>query len=474
VTELTLKLDQMTHARMIPRKPRVALAVPPPEGFVFPKYLPDEIMKGVTEADRQLAQEDFINRCENDYYSEWFWFSLHNKCYVNSWKNDGDEAISQSKPSPFEAKLEEVEEYLSFLANSTILRLLPAEWQTLLLSDAAMLSLSANEEIVVPLPDALHFRRGIHNMPVQDMEFEIPIPALPNGKPDWSICQRAWWDAIVTVYEWREKNKFPMRLPLEMRIMGGSEMTMAAQKGNQFGTCSIEVLTLGAELIDKDEWLAFMQAITDKWASYTDAQGNPLNIRPHWAKQWKGLTIQRTPHEQRQDIIDYIKEIYKDEVPIFNRDLGRIAEKGGYSVKDFGLFSTPLLDQIFNRTNGTEVEDESPKMSAYPPPTEKDILEKAPEIHELIFKAQKAHTAKEQSLAKKYMKRIKGIRDIESIGAVCVDPKKSVLAINSWFSKGLLDAQANEALIERKLQKKQEEKEPISACCPNMWPWRGW
>ena len=39
-------------------------------------------------------------------------------------------------------------------------------------------------------------------MRVLDMEFEIPIPAKSDGNPDWSICQRAWWDAVVTVYEW--------------------------------------------------------------------------------------------------------------------------------------------------------------------------------------------------------------------------------------------------------------------------------
>jgi hypothetical protein len=130
------------------------------------------------------------------------------------------------------------------------------------LSTLAMLSLPVGET-VTPLINALHFRRGIHNMPCQDMEFQIPIPPLEGDltKPDWSICQKAWWDAIVTVEEWRKKGKIPMRLPLEMRIMNGSEVTMAPQRGN-IGTCSIEILTLENGIIEREEWLEFMQAVT--------------------------------------------------------------------------------------------------------------------------------------------------------------------------------------------------------------------
>jgi len=467
VTELTLKLDQMTHARMNTCKPRVALAVPPPDGFVFPAFLPTEIMKGIKPKDLRLAKQNFIERCESDYYSEWFWFSLHNQCYINSWKNDGNENDSQSRPSPLEIKIQEVEEYLAFLANSTILRLLPAEWQTLLLSDAAMLSLPANQEMVVPLTDALHFRRGIHNMPVQDMEFEIPIPMLPDGKPDWSICQKAWWDAIVIVYEWQtKKNKIPMRLPLEMRIMGGSDMTMAAQKGNKY-TCSIEVLTLSPDLINKKEWLGFMQAILDKWSTYTDAQGNPLNIRPHWAKQWKGLTIQRAG-EQRKEIIEYLKEVYQDDILVFNRDLESIAEKGGYAANDLKLFSTPLLDQIFHDTPVEMQAEELPDLDIFPSVNNESLLENAQTIHTLILKAQRAHKGKEKFLAAQHntpLERIKGIIDFEEIGAVLENPAESLLAVNTWFKKGRLQAEANERLLEDKFFQNEIN---VSSCCMIM------
>ena len=75
------------------------------------------------------------------------------------------------------------------------------------------------------------------------MEFQIPIPALASDptQPDYSIVQRAWWDIINLCYE---DDDTPMRLTLELRIMGDSNIIMAPQNGNTFGTASIEVISI--------------------------------------------------------------------------------------------------------------------------------------------------------------------------------------------------------------------------------------
>ena len=103
--------------------------------------------------------------------------------------------------------------------------MLPARIQAKIIGSGAMLLLPGNEIIVAPLIDALHFRRGIQNMRVYDMELEIPIPARSDDptKPDWCVCQKAWWAVITSVYKRYNKNKndIPMRLTMEMRIMGG-------------------------------------------------------------------------------------------------------------------------------------------------------------------------------------------------------------------------------------------------------------
>lgn len=348
VTALTFKLNRMSHAEVRPVAPRLALAVPPPPDYVFPRELPEEIIRGITKEQFIQAQDEFILRCKEHYYSEFFWFSLNreNRAWVYSFNNDGSPAESKSYPSRVRTTIQEVQQFLAGVANKSLMQWLPPKVQALLLSEAAMLLLPTDEHRVMPLSDALHFRHGIDEMEVCDYELHIPIQALPNGEPDFSICQRAWWDAVATVYEFLEKGKVPMRLPLEMRIMGGSEMTMASQKGNTLGTCAIEILTPGAGLVGKAEWLEFMQAVTDKWASYTDASGKPLNVRPHWAKQSIGLTIERKG-EPRKDMWAYIKESYQDAIPVFKKHLSIIADKGGYHVEDMKMFSNPLLNYLF-------------------------------------------------------------------------------------------------------------------------------
>lgn len=165
--------------------------------------------------------------------------------------------------------------------------------------------------IKTDLPDALHYQRGIQNVRVMELEVELPLTAkvgepdkvdyckymdpmsgsflalvndtsstLANVRPLANV-QRAWWDAILKAYE--HNDTCPQRMPLEMRIMGGSEMTFAAQRGNKLGTCCIGVLTLESAA---KVWHPYVQEVLDKWTSYTDTEGKPLRIMPHWAKQW--------------------------------------------------------------------------------------------------------------------------------------------------------------------------------------------
>ena len=167
---------------------------------------------------------------------------------------------------------------------------------------------------------------------------EALVPVATRGVAQY----HAWWAVIDEVFRLEQRGKVPMRLVLEMRIMGGSGVTMAPQYGNTLGTCSIEVLTWVNT--DPGEWAAFMQTITDAWARLTNASGRPLNLRPHWAKAWQGLKVRGMP------IIDYLRtEAYADRFPEFKRGLGAVAQAGGTTIKDMQrLFSNSLLDQVFS------------------------------------------------------------------------------------------------------------------------------
>jgi len=347
VTSVTLKLDKMTFANMRPFKQRVGLAIPPPTGYTVPEGVD---MSGITAEDEAQAFQDFVERVENDYYSEFFWFTLQKNAWVNCWKNDGAAADSKPYPSAVQTVIQEAEEYISqLLTECWLFRLLPLNVQSKLMTTGAMIFLpniqDGDPSIVTPLIDGLHFRRGIQNMRVYDMEWEIPIPAKaddPNS-PDWSICQKAWWAVISAVYNRynADSHDVPMQLTLEMRIMGDSDVTMAPQYGNKFGTCSIEVLTILTT--PKDTWQDFLQEVTDAWTALKGPNGETLNARPHWAKQWQNLTV------NDMDIVDYLKNVaYKDRLPEFKAGLQAIATEQGFTLQDLqDRFSNPLFDQLF-------------------------------------------------------------------------------------------------------------------------------
>jgi FAD/FMN-containing dehydrogenase len=336
LTAVTLKLDPMTYATLAPKLPRLALAVPP----LDPSDVPAEIhMTGITAADLDAAASGFESQCEDAYYAEWFWFPYQQHAWVNTWHNDGARKDAHRYPGPWQTQVQQTEEYLLQLTAETVFRRLPGRAQAEIFGALASANLPHDVTVVTPLIEALHFRRGIQNFRVLDMEFEIPVPPRADdpSQPDWSICRRAWWDAIQAVYA---RPDAPMRVALEMRVMGGSDACLAPEHGNDLGTCSIEVLT--NLRTSTDQWQSFMQQVTDRWMSYTDPDGRPLNTRPHWAKQWEGLTLRGRP------VIDHLRDqAYAARIPEFRAAMQRIAAQGGYPPSALRRFSNPLLDELF-------------------------------------------------------------------------------------------------------------------------------
>jgi hypothetical protein len=262
------------------------------------------------------------------------------------------------------------------------------------------------DTVVTELINGLHFRRGIQNMQVMDMEWEIPIPAQPlsrskstNGaahpspqrlskgkrthrrlfsrsksvdvqpparldaaieenarqsfietgtlttpiKRDWTISQKAWWDAVLLMND----DPSVVRVALEMRVMGDSQIILAPQRGNVLGTCSIEILsTLDTP---SEDWMEFCQKVADKWVSYRDrSTGKRLKARPHWCKQWNFLSLPGE-RDEKLNAVEWMKTVgYKDEIPTFTNVLGKIGETQGFTLNDLRTrFSNKFMESIF-------------------------------------------------------------------------------------------------------------------------------
>jgi hypothetical protein len=386
VTHITLELEPISYAVMKPVKKSLIDAIPPPKDYYdrLPPALAN-ILRSRTEEQMAEAQADFEKRAANDYYAEWFWFPFNDNVWVNTWNTvpvdspdiDPSSVVPDwpSRPEVFlqfleAVAMEGIQNIGSALDTSSVLPRL----QTTIISASAMKALPSETTIVTPVPNALHFRRAIQNTRVRDVELEIPLRAKDGTTdvPDFDVVQRTWWDAILSVYDPRNIETCPQRMPLEMRIMGGSDVTMAPQRGNTLGTCAIEVLTL---VECADIWPAYAQEVVDKWIlaaggvqgvslpnlsnNNTDgkittayAQSSPnVHIRPHWAKEWAFLSVplDGTKNSGRISFRDYIKQhAYRDAIPQFKAALDDIGHAHGWSRAEIKTrFSNELFDDLY-------------------------------------------------------------------------------------------------------------------------------
>lgn len=343
VTHVTLRLDAMTYARLVPTKLPLGVAIPFPLSSKAELPAPHHL----SEREHHSAQAAFEERCQ-DYYCEWFWFPYQKEVWVHTWQNNGRKEDVVDFLDKWTALSHWAQAWVAQMVNeSSAFKRLPGKTQAELFAHASLALLpsyvtgappaehkktkqvttaaahatssgATSAGVTTLLSNALHFRRGISNMRVRNCEIEIPIPGRLNDKgkeeADWTLCNRAFWDAISLI---EKRPDAPVRVALEMRIMGNSSALLAPQFGNHFGTCSIEVLT-NMNTTDT-EWKSFSQELIDTWSQYTDRFGRPLNLRPHWCKEWQGLSLRGMP------IADYLKQYaYAQQLPRFRLALAEI------------------------------------------------------------------------------------------------------------------------------------------------------
>jgi hypothetical protein len=379
VTHLVLELDPLSCALMEPRKVPVIEAIPPPPD------LPDSMIPGPLRPKHPLSperkaeiQRDFETRATTTDYAEWFWFPYSSEVWVNTWHKTLDTSNAVDYPSDAKTILQVLGTFATQIAQdaSIILKLTQAlpETQTKLLTWLAMKNLDDigpnGEKIKTWVPDALHFQRGVQNLRVRDLEVEFPLqPKLksvpaPNGVPaangqadgavsspsstqnsdiDLLLVQRAWWDAILAAYA--ATKTCPQRMPLEMRIMAGSNVTLAPQRGHKLGTCAIEILTLHNVA---DIWPAYAQGVLDKWTGYKDSEGALVPVRPHWAKEWYGYTVKGRPWEEVLRNEESPNGGFKDEIAEWRGLVGQLARRDGWTTLDARRrFGNDVLDWLF-------------------------------------------------------------------------------------------------------------------------------
>ena len=75
--------------------------------------------------------------------------------------------------------------------------------------------------------------------------------------------------------------------------------------------------------------------------AYKDNDNMQLNTRPHWAKDWEGLTLGNGKSER--DAREYLRTVsYKDAIPDFKTKLAEIGKEQGWEWKIFALGSRTI------------------------------------------------------------------------------------------------------------------------------------
>lgn len=353
IVSVTLEVDYVSYAVLKPYKPLLEEGIPKPENCIM----------------HNPAYTEFRKLILDSYYNEFFWFPPSDRLWINCWNNNGIRKDAVEYPSHIEKHLQEASGALGEFANNTLFKLFSAKIQQDLFSHVAMASLPgeevsdaskiSNDDIITThIMNGLHFRRGIHNMRVRDYEIEIPIPCAERSasaydlnlthrdsnsvfheklEPDLQFVARLWWDAMDLINEYASRDKYPIQVALEMRIMSGSsKVLMAPQRGNKW-TCAIEVLT--TMNVSSDKWIDFISDLNSKWLNNSligRLESEGLYCRPHWAKEWDTMIIKDMPADE------YVKYVYAKEINLFKYIRSRL------QMDPINMFSNKLLDRVFD------------------------------------------------------------------------------------------------------------------------------
>merc|ERR1711915_1134827 len=332
VTSITYKLDEMSYARFWPQHiPGGLESILPPAGYP----LPEETLTLLT-----------------NYYSEAIQYPIHHGSpgilWMNSWDNLGKAEDAISLIDHKEDEFQKSYIFLETVANQgfkTIFEYFNSTeylywlfgWMVGSASSIAMNNWDTPKTTTAV--EAMHFQRGLHFLSVKAAELIVPIPELEPNEPDWGVLQEVVYDMQSVLHEFQDNDIYPVDLALEMRMMAGSDMLMAAQYGNKW---SLAIEVASSPLVPENIWEDFKNALATKWKNYKDKDGNSLRVRPHWAKEFPHMVGD-------QDIFSYMRDMYADQIPAYVEGVKNLmAATNGNLTQTLQTFSTKYLDIIFD------------------------------------------------------------------------------------------------------------------------------
>lgn len=354
IVNLKMRLVEMPAVNLSLEKIPVGQQIPPPRDYKMPENM-RQFIKLPDEKTKAVAMAAFLKRVYKTRHYEEFVFPGQTDGYAVSYTEDGERKQAKKFPPTIDADLNAAGEVAAqLMTNSLAFKALSEKSQEALISDFAQFALYATKKkpFVTSKIDAIHFRGDhVQDFKASDYEFEIGIPKLnPNSQAiednlNLEIVMELYWAQLEVYYKYSADKKHPQLLPLELRVNGGSDLTLSAQRGNA-ATCAIEILSLEESKLPVDQWHEYVQETIDRWKAIADKYQVPFF--PHLAKQYEGRTV--VHNGRRMDMLEYVREMFAPRVEEFYRDCLSIAMKGGYTLRDMEIYKNDFLRQIFPLT----------------------------------------------------------------------------------------------------------------------------
>jgi len=325
VTKVSFKLEPKSIAVFAPAKVPLAKAIPPPDS---------------TSNDDIQA---FYKNCEKS-YNGFIWFPGANDVWVYCWDTTNQVPPNKKLTPEYPSKQEASEqEWRSFLFDQ--IRWVNAilggfSWWRTLRSDLALASMPdySNNPVYTPKENAMYFARGLRNVKLRDAELEIPLlleGSQADNRKAWDLA-RAFWSAAVEYV----KNELIIDATLEMRILAGSNVTLAPERGNKY-TLSVEIVADAPTDLNRaaweEEWKRTVKGFHVIMGKVAKENGIPSHLlRPHWAKEHYLSVPEFRARFGDQPFVD------------FKADLAAVAKSRNLSMADFfSRFSNNYLDDLF-------------------------------------------------------------------------------------------------------------------------------
>lgn len=274
-----VRFEASTHGEEVMSAARMALGM---FGLVYRIKLRVQKSWVVRRLDRRVSVTETLQHMH-----EWvpqhdnmdiFWWPFQDRFWLKSWHRTDAPTTAKPRRNPLENLSSQIECQLLY---HTMSLLTPFPRLTRAISDTAFRFTPSQNDQVVDVVEAIHYRRGIERVLTGCLEVAFKLDA------DFANVRWAMQLVIDETERLSKQGKFPFNLTMNVRFINNSNCLLSPAYGEGH-TCYIEILSR----THQPTWEAFSGQIAKEWLTLPHAL-------PHWAKEYEYIPGV-VPHIKRE------------------------------------------------------------------------------------------------------------------------------------------------------------------------------